>query len=178
MAKTLGRPGGPARLAFSAVAVAVIGVLIFVTFNLNTRLDHQQQANVHSIDGSSDIVKVNDDLTVRLSELTKVTETARQALTATSALDPVLVRLEDAIRGAARLMTTTADHTALTNQQLGVISALLIDVREIVVPLTASTNQFGNQAKDLLTSVQGLVTSLEGSVESARRINQVLPVPG
>ena len=37
---------------------------------------------------------------------------------------------------------------------------------------------FGDQGKQLLSTVHGLVADLEGSVAAAKTINQMLPLPG
>lgn len=177
-AEVFGKPGGPARVTFAIAAIACLAVLIYVVFNLNGRLDKQQSANLSSVENSSEIVGVNDELTNRLGELTRVTETAKQALAATADLEPVLMKLDEAIGGAAALLGSTTDRTEATADQLKDIATLLIKVRDIVVPLSDKTGDFGDQATRLSASIQELVANLNRAVASAKRINDVLPVPG
>ncbi len=102
-----GRRGGPARMVLAIVAVGVLGLLTFVVFNLNTRLDNQQRANVTSIAASQDIVDVNDKVTGQLRQLTELTHTAQTALDATSALGPLLTKLDEAIAPAAAMLASS-----------------------------------------------------------------------
>lgn len=173
-----GRPGGPARMVLSIVAVGVLGLLAFVVFNLNTRLDNQQRANETSITASQAIVDVNDRLTTRLLQLTELTHTAQTALDATSALGPLLVELDEAISPAAQMLASSTDGAQLTNQQLTNIQGILGEVQNTVLPLVDSARVFGDQGRQLLAVVQGLVSDLQGSVAAAQTINQMLPLPG
>lgn len=173
-----GRRGGPARMVLSLVAVGVLGLLAFVVFNLNTRLDNQQRANTTTIDASQGIVEVNDKLTVQLQQLTNLTHTARTALDATSALGPLLTKLDEAITPAAAMLATSTSGAQMTNDQLTNIQSILGQVQNTVVPLVSSAQAFGDQGKQLLVTVQGLVTDLQVSVASAKTINQMLPLPG
>lgn len=173
-----GKPGGPARLAFALVAVGVLGLLSFVVFTLNGRLDNQQQANLTSIAASQGIVDVNDRLTNQLARLTEITHTARTALDATAALNPLLVQLDDAIRPAADMLASSTSGAQVTNEQLTSIQTVMGDVQDAVIPLVSSAEAFGGQGADLLAVVQGLVDDLAGSVEAAKTINQMLPLPG
>lgn len=173
-----GRPGGPARTVLAAVAVGALGLLTFVIFNLNTRLDNQQRANLTSLSGSRDLVEVNDHLTVQLQQLTEITETTRTAVDATDALGPILDRLAEAIKPAADMLSSSASNAVLTNEQLTSISSILGEVQNTVVPLVSSAQSFGDQGQQLLATIQALIGDLQTSVESARRINEVLPLPG
>ena len=173
-----GRRGGPMRLVLASVAVVMLAVLSFVTFNLNTRLDNQHQANLESIQRSEQIVTVNDELTRQLQDLTALTEDAQKALDATAALGPVLARLGEAIEPAARLLTSNTAGAQLTNDQLNAIKTVLIEVQTKVEALKASAQVFGKQGTQLLDLVSGLVTDLKSSVSSAQTINQMLPLPG
>ncbi|MFI6953396.1 hypothetical protein ACIBJI_07960 [Nocardia sp. NPDC050408] len=173
-----GRPGGPARAAFSLVAVGVLAVLLFVLFGLNHRLDNQYNANRQTLHNSVAVVQVNDKLTSQLEQLTDITASAKGALQATSALTPVLDKLEAAIRPAADLLSSAASNTQLSNQQLTSISSILVQVHDTVLPLAAATEHFGDQGKQLLITVQALVSDLQNAVTAARTINQMLPLPG
>ncbi|WP_405163020.1 hypothetical protein OG203_43320 [Nocardia sp. NBC_01499] len=173
-----GRPGGPARLVLSIVAVGVLGVLIFVVTTLNTRLDHQQRVNQISVTASGSIVDVNDKLTSQLHQLTELTHTAQSALDATTALGPLLTRLHDAITPAARQLGSSADGARRTDAQLTDINGILGEVQNTIVPLVASAGTFGDQGKQLLAVLQGLVGDLQASVAAAHTINRMLPLPG
>lgn len=173
-----GRRGGPARMVLSIAAVGVLGLLTFVVFNLNTRLGNQQRANETSIAASAAIVDINDRLTTQLQQLTELTHTAQTALDATAALGPLLVELDEAISPAAQMLAGSTDGAQLTNQQLTNIQSILGDVQNTVVPLVESAQAFGDQGRQLLTIVQGLVSDLQGSVAAAQTINQMLPLPG
>ncbi|EKT84354.1 hypothetical protein WSS_A02250 [Rhodococcus opacus M213] len=173
-----GRRGGPARMVLSIVAVGVLSLLAFVVFNLNTRLDNQQRANETSIAASQAIVDVNDRVTNQLQQLTELTHTAQTALDATTALGPLLTRLDEAITPAAQMLASNTDGAQLTNQQLTNIQGILGEVQNTVVPLVTSAEAFGDQGRHLLTIVQGLVSDLQGSVAAAQTINQMLPLPG
>ena len=173
-----GRRGGPARLVLSVVAVGVLGLLAFVVFNLNTRLDNQQRANETSITASSAIVDVNDRLTNQLQQLTELTHTAQNALDSTAALGPLLVKLDEAISPAAQMLASNTEGAQLTNEQLTNIQGILGEVQNTVLPLVESARAFGDQGQQLLAVVQGLVSDLQGSVAAAQTINQMLPLPG
>ncbi|MFC0454073.1 hypothetical protein [Rhodococcus jostii] len=173
-----GRRGGPARLVLSIVAVGVLGLLAFVVFNLNTRLDNQQRANETSISASQGIVDVNDRLTNQLHQLTELTRTAQTALDATSALGPLLTKLDEAITPVAQMLASSTDVAQLTNEQLANIQGILGEVQNTVLPLVSSAEAFGDQGRQLLAIVQGLVSDLQGSVAAAQTINQMLPLPG
>ena len=173
-----GRPGGPARMVLAIVSVGVLGLLAFVVFNLNTRLDNQQRANTTSIGTSQAIVDVNDKLTNQLSQLTQLTHTAKTALDATSALGPLLTKLDEAIAPAAAMLGKGTAGAQMTNDQLSNIQSILGQVQNTVVPLVSSAQAFGDQGKDLLAAVQGLVADLQTSVASAKTINLMLPLPG
>ncbi len=173
-----GRRGGPVRLALAIVTVGVLGLLSFVIFTLNGRLDNQQRANLASVDASQGIVDVNDRLTLQLQRLTGVTDTARSALDATAALHPLLVKLDDAIRPAADMLASSTDGAQVTNAQLTSIQGIMNQVQDAVIPLVSSAEAFGGQGAQLLEIVQGLVGDLAGSVEAAKTINQMLPLPG
>nr|BAA76343.1 orf9 [Rhodococcus sp. CIR2] len=101
-----GSRGGPARMVLAIVAVGVLGLLTFVVFNLNNRLDNQQRANVTSIAASQGIVDVNDKVTGQLRQLTELTHTAQTALDATAALGPLLIKLDEAIAPAAAMLAS------------------------------------------------------------------------
>ncbi|MFI6996541.1 hypothetical protein [Nocardia sp. NPDC050175] len=173
-----GRPGGPARLVLSIVAVGVLGLLIFVMITLNTRLDNQQRVNETSISASHSIVDVNDKLTSQLQQLTELTHTAQSALDATTALGPLLARLHDAITPAARQLGSSAAGAQHTKTQLTDIHDILGEVQDTIVPLVASAEGFGGQGKQLLAVLQGLVGDLQASVAAAQTINRMLPLPG
>ncbi|KLL95925.1 hypothetical protein SAMN04490240_0734 [Rhodococcus pyridinivorans] len=173
-----GRPGGPARMVLAIAAVGVLGLLTFVIFNLNTRLDNQQDVNLTSVAVSEDIVAVNDKLTGELQQLTELTNTARQALDATAALEPLLIRLDEAIGPAAHMLAQSTDGAQVTNEQLVTIQSILGEVQGTVLPLVESARAFGGQGTELLDIVQGLVADLRSSVESVHTINQMLPLPG
>ena len=151
-------------MVLAIVAVGVLGLLSFVVYNLNNRLDNQQAANVTSIAASQGIVDVNDKLTGQLQQLTQVTHTAQDALDATAALEP--------------LLGSSTSGAVMTNDQLNNIKAILGKVDQAVVPLVASAEAFGGQGGELLVIVQGLVDDLAGSVDAAYTINQMLPLPG
>lgn len=173
-----GRPGGPARLVLAIVAVGVLGLLSFVIVNLNTRLDNQERVNQTSIGASGRIVAVNDKLTLQLRQLTDLTHTAQTALDSTAALGPLLGKLHDAITPAAQQLSNSTGGAQYTNQQLSNIQSILGEVQNTVNPLVASAQAFGDQGKQLLTIVQGLVKDLQASVAAAKTINQMLPLPG
>ncbi|ROZ52956.1 hypothetical protein EEB12_29505 [Rhodococcus sp. WS1] len=173
-----GRRGGPARMVLSIVAVGVLGLLAFVVFNLNTRLDNQQRANRTSITASQGIVDVNDRLTKQLQQLTELTHTAQTALDATSALGPLLTKLDEAITPAAGMLANSTDGAQFTNEQLTTIQGILDEVQNTVLPLVNSAQAFGDQGRQLLVIVRGLVGDLQGSVTAAQTINQMLPLPG
>lgn len=173
-----GRRGGPMRLVWACVALSVLLLLSFVLFNLNTRLDNQQQANLASIDASDRIVGVNDDVTNQLRELTDLTHTAQTALEATAALQPLLIQLDKAITPVAELLRTNTAGAQITNQQLAGIQGSLTQVEQVIVPLVASAEKFGQQGVSLLRIVQNLVVDLKSAVDSAQTINQMLPLPG
>jgi hypothetical protein len=173
-----GRPGGPARFFLSIVAVGVIGLLGFVIINLNTRLDNQERANQTSIGASQRIVEVNDKLTLQLQQLTTLTHTAKTALDSTSALGPLLDKLHNAITPAAQRLSSSTNGAKFTNEQLAAIQNVLDEVEHTVTPLVPSAQAFGDQGKQLLATVQGLVKDLQSAVDSAKTINQMLPLPG
>ncbi|OUS81342.1 hypothetical protein JWS13_12635 [Rhodococcus pseudokoreensis] len=173
-----GRRGGPARMVLAIVAVGVLGLLTFVVYNLNHRLDNQQQVNVTSIGVSEDIVDVNDKLTGQLQQLTELTHTAQTALDSTVALGPLLVKLDEAITPAAAMLAQGTTGAQMTNEQLQNIQSILGEVQNTVLPLVESADSFGAQGRQLLAIVQGLVSDLEGSVAAAQTINQMLPLPG
>ncbi|QTJ64389.1 hypothetical protein HYG77_01385 [Rhodococcus sp. ZPP] len=173
-----GRRGGPARMVLSIVAVGVLGLLAFVIFNLNNRLDNQQRANLTSIAASEDIVSVNDKLTSELRQMTELTNTARGALDATSALGPLLTKLDEAISPAAQMLSSNTSGAQMTNEQLTNIQGILGEVQNTVLPLVTSAQAFGEQGNQLLTVIQALVADLRSSVASVQTINQMLPLPG
>nr|BAF48512.1 hypothetical protein [Rhodococcus erythropolis] len=173
-----GRPGGPARMVLSIVAVAVLSVFAFVIFNLNTRLENQQRANETSVVGSQNIVAINDKLTNQLQQLTELTHTARNALDATAALGPLLTKLDEAITPAAAMLASNSAGAQMTNDQLTNIQSILGQVQDTIVPLVSSADSFGDQGKQLLATVQSLVSDLQISVASVQTINQMLPLPG
>lgn len=173
-----GRRGGPTRMVLAIGAVGFLGLLAFVVFNMNLRLDNQQRVNETSIGVSQGIVDVNDRLTKRLQQLTELTHTAQSALEATEALGPLLTRLDEALTPAAQTLSRTTDGAQLTNQQLTSVQSILGEVENTVLPLVASADAFGNQGQELLDIVRGLVDDLRGSVSSAQTINQMLPLPG
>lgn len=173
-----GRRGGPARMVLAIVAVGVLGLLTFVVFNLNTRLDNQQRANVTSIAASQAIVDVNDKVTGQLQQLTELTHTAHTALDATSALGPLLIKLDEAIAPAAAMLASSTAGAQMTNDTLTNIQSILGEVQNTVLPLVSSAEAFGEQGNQLLAIVQGLVSDLKVSVEAAKTINQMLPLPG
>ncbi|UGT67750.1 hypothetical protein LTT66_31905 [Nocardia gipuzkoensis] len=156
----------------------MLSVLLFVLFSLNHRLDNQYSANRQTLHNSVTVVQVNDRLTSQLKQLTDITAAAKGALQATAALTPVLDELEAAIKPAADLLSSAASNTQLSNEQLTSISSVLVQVRDTVVPLAAATQHFGDLGKQLLNTVQTLVSDLENAVTSARTINQMLPLPG
>ena len=147
-------------------------------FNLNTRLDNQQRVNVTSISASQSVVQINDKLTNQLQQLTQITHTAQDALTATSALGPLLTKLDGAITPAAEMLSNSTSGAQMTNDQLVDIQSVLGEIQNTVLPLVTSAQAFGDQGKQLLSLVQGLVSDLEGSVAAAQTINQMLPLPG
>ncbi|MGW5518140.1 hypothetical protein [Nocardia africana] len=165
-------------MVLSIAAVCVLGLLAFVVFNLNTRLDNQQRANNTSIHASQSIVEVNDKLTNQLQQLTQLTHTARNALDATSTLGLLLTKLDAAIAPAAAMLATGTSGAQMSNNQLADIQSILGQVQNTVVPLVSSAQAFGDQGKQLLAIVQGLVADLQTSVASAKTINQMLPLPG
>jgi hypothetical protein len=173
-----GRRGGPVRLVLSVVAVGVLGLLLFVVTNLNQRLDNQQRANESTIAASEGIVAVNDRLTQRLGQLTELTHTAQAALDETSALAPLLTKLRVAIEPAAAMVATGTRGAETSNTQLVTMHAVLDQIRGRVLPLVESAAAFGDQGKELLTIVRGLVADLKASVAAARTINATLPLPG
>ncbi|ABG99977.1 conserved hypothetical protein (plasmid) [Rhodococcus jostii RHA1] len=173
-----GRRGGPARMVLSIVAVGVLSLLAFVVFNMNVRLDNQRRVNETSIEVSQGIVDVNDRLTSRLQQLTELTHTAQTALDATTALGPILTKLDEALTPAAQMLASTTDGAELTNDQLVNIQGILGEVQNTVLPLVVSAEAFGDQGRQLLVIVQGLVSDLRGSVAAAQTINQMLPLPG
>ncbi|MFD6160039.1 hypothetical protein ACFWF7_29790 [Nocardia sp. NPDC060256] len=173
-----GRPGGPARLVLSIVTVGVLGLLIFVMTTLNIRLDHQQRVNETSIGASQRVVDVNDKLTGQLRQLTELTHTAQSALDATTALGPLLARLHNVITPAARQLGSSADGAQHTKAQLTDIHDILGEVQNTIVPLVSSAEGFGDQGKQLLAVLRGLVGDLQASVAAAQTINRMLPLPG
>lgn len=173
-----GKRGGPMRMVWAICAVGVLVLLAFVVFNLNTRLDNQQRANLASVHASDRIVNVNDSVTGELRRLTELTSTAQEALEATQDLHPQLVELGKAIGPVADLLNENTAGAQVTNEQLAGIQTALTEVQSVIVPLVASAEKFGGQGKELLTTVNGLVTDLKASVASARTINQMLPLPG
>lgn len=173
-----GRPGGPARTVLAFIGVGVLGLLSFVVFNLNHRLDNQQAANEQTLAASHDIVHVNDLLTNRLAELTALTHTAQSALDETQALAPLLTGLLNAIAPAAGTVSTATGGAVISNEKLAAMHQLLAGIKAKVVPLVASANAFGGQGRQLLVIVNGLVTDLQGAVAAAISINSSLPFPG
>lgn len=173
-----GARGGPMRMVWAVVALAVLVLLAFVVFNLNTRLDNQQRANLASVDASGRIVDVNDDVTAELRELTELTVTAQEALEATEALHPQLIELGKAIGPVADLLSENTAGAQVTNAQLTGIQNALTKVQSVIVPLVSSAEKFGDQGRELLATLDGLVEDLRVSVESARTINHMLPLPG
>lgn len=173
-----GRRGGPVRLVWAVAMLAVLLLLSFVIFTLNGRLDAQQRANLTTVGASGRIVDVNDGVTKQLAQLTDLTKTAQTALDSTRALQPLLADLDTAIGNAAGLLTTSTQGAQITNDQLATISGLLVRVQDAVTPLVNSAGKFGDQGKQLLTTAEGLVSDLNSAVDSARTINQMLPLPG
>lgn len=173
-----GRPGGPARPAPSIMAVGVLGLLIFVVANLNTRLDNQQRVNETSIVASQRIADINDKLTNQLQQLTELTHTAQHALDATTALGPLLTRLHDAVTPATQQLGSSAEGAQYTNAQLTGIHGILGEVQNVIVPLVSSADVFGDQGEQLLAILQGLVGDLQAAVTAAQTINRMLPLPG
>lgn len=173
-----GRQGGPARTVLAFVGVVVLSLLSFVIFNLNNRLDNQQAANEASIEASSAIVNVNDKLTDRLQQLTDLTVTAQSALDETSALAPLLTKLQQAIAPAAAMVTSGTQGAQTSNAQLARMEEVLVQLKSKVLPLVESAGQFGGQGNQLLSIVRGLVGDLRGAVAAAKKINANLPLPG
>lgn len=165
-------------MVLAIVAVGVLSLFAFVIFNLNNRLDNQQQVNLTSIAASEDIVAVNDTLTGELRQLTELTHTARGALDATSALEPLLIKLDEAIGPAAQMLSSSTSGAQMTNEQLTNIQTILGQVHDTVLPLVSSAQAFGEQGNQLLAVVQALVADLRSSVASVQTINQMLPLPG
>ncbi|TQC49652.1 hypothetical protein EEB14_08460 [Rhodococcus sp. WS4] len=173
-----GRRGGPARMLLSIVAVGLLSLLAFVIFNLNNRLDDQHRVNLASIAASEDVVDVNDKLTGELRQLTELTHGVRGALDATSALEPLLVKLDEAIGPTAQMLSSSTSGVQMTNEQLTDIHAILGQVQNTMLPLVTSAQAFGQQGSQLLAIVQALVADLRSSVASVQTINQMLPLPG
>lgn len=172
-----GRAHGPARMILAIAAVGVLGLLSFVVFNLNHRLDNQQRANLQTLAASKAIVEVNDKVTERLAQLTALTGTARQAVRQTQGLEPLLEQLKTAVQPAAAAVSTGSSGAQTSNRQLTTIQNVLNEVRDKVVPLVDSAGKFGDQGKQLVSIVQGLVSDLQGAVADAKTINQSLPLP-
>ncbi|OPX15000.1 hypothetical protein [Gordonia sp. i37] len=173
-----GRAGGPARMVWAVVLLAVLLLLSFVVFTLNGRLDNQQRANLTTVGASGRIDEVNDKVTKELAQLTDLTHTAQTALDATRKLGPLLTDLNSAIGEAAGLLDSSTGGAELTNEQLTTIQGLMVKVKKTVTPLVASAGAFGDQGDQLLTTAKGLVADLRSAVASARTINQMLPLPG
>nr|WP_271208854.1 hypothetical protein [Rhodococcus wratislaviensis]GLK33209.1 hypothetical protein GCM10017611_00510 [Rhodococcus wratislaviensis] len=173
-----GRPGGPARTVLALVAVAVLGLLSIVIFNLNRSLDNQQRVNTTSVGVSETFLDVNDQLTTELGNLTELTSTAESALESIRALGPLLAELHDAITPVAASLSSTAQGAQVTNEQLAVIAQILGEVHNVIIPLVDSAQAFGQQGEALLAMIEGLITDLQTAVESAATINQMLPLPG
>lgn len=173
-----GRPGGPARMVLAVIGVGVLALLSFVVFNLNHRLDHQQAANLDTLSASHDIVNVNDLLTRRLAELTRLTATAQAALGETAALGPLLTSLREAIAPAAATVGAATDGAMTSTAKLDTMNAILAAIKEKILPLVRSADAFGGQGRQLLAIVDGLVEDLRGAVAAAVTINDSLPLPG
>lgn len=173
-----GRPHGAVHLILAVVGVGVLGLLSFVVFNLNNRLDNQEKANQDTLIASHAIVDVNDKVTLRLAQLTDLTGTARQAVDETQALGPLLGQLREAVAPAAAMVASGASGAQTSNAQLTTIQGVLNAVRDKVVPLVSSAAAFGEQGKQLVGIVQGLVSDLQGAVDAAKTINKSLPLPG
>ncbi|WP_182378919.1 hypothetical protein [Nocardioides sp. WS12] len=172
-----GRRGGPARTVLAIIGVGVLGLLSFVVFNLNTRLDNQQKANEATLVASNDIVDVNDLLTMRLEELVALTKTAQKALGETSALGPLLVSLREAIGPAATTVEAATGGAELSTKKLDTMHEILSAIKKKILPLVESADAFGGQGGDLLVIVKDLVKDLESAVAAAVKINQSLPLP-
>lgn len=173
-----GRPGGPARTVLALVAVGVLGLLSFVIFNLNHSLDDQQRVNETSIGVSQSFLDVTDELTTELGKLTQLTGTAQSALDSVRSLGPLLTKLHDAITPVAASLSSTAQRTQITTEQLATVAQILGEVHDVILPLVDSARAFGDQGKALLAMIEGLVTDLQSAVGSAATINQMLPLPG
>lgn len=170
-----GRSHGVVRLILAISAIAVLGLLSFVVFNLNARLDAQERANQESLAASQAIVDVNDKITKRLAQLDALADTAEHAVDETEALAPLLVELRDAIAPAATAVSDGTAGAQRSNEQLVTVQGVLNKVRDKVVPLVGSAQAFGEQGKQLVAIVQGVVSDLEGAVVAAKRINDSLP---
>ncbi|GAB6919830.1 hypothetical protein JCM9803A_02800 [Rhodococcus erythropolis] len=173
-----GRPGGPTRTVLALAAVGVLGLLSIVIFNLNRSLENQQHVNVTSMNASQSILEVNDQLTTELGEMTQLTGIAQSALDSTRALGGLLTKLHEAITPAAASLTSSAQGTEITTEQLAGIAQILGEVQDVILPLVDSAQTFGDQGQALLASIERLVADLETAVQSATTINQMLPLPG
>ncbi|MEB3371356.1 hypothetical protein [Saccharopolyspora mangrovi] len=167
---------GPARMILSLIGVAVLGLLSFVVFNLNARLDAQERANQQSLAASRAIVEVNDKLTLRLAQLDKLADSVELAVDETESLTPLLIQLRDAIGPAAAAVSDGTAGAEQSNDKLATIKGVLEQVRGRVVPLVGSAEEFGDQGKQLVAILRGLVTDLEAAVAAAERINDSLPL--
>jgi outer membrane murein-binding lipoprotein Lpp len=173
-----GRPGGPARLVISVLAVVVIGLLTFVVANLNNKLDIQHRTDEATLQATGQVVNVNDRLTQRLAQLTALTHSAQSALTDTKALGPLLVKLREALQPAAATVSSATSNVETTHAQLTTIQGVLNVIRNKVVPLVSSAQTLGGQGRQLRSVVRGLVSDLQAAVAAAMRINQSIPLPG
>jgi hypothetical protein len=173
-----GRPHGVVRMILAIAGVGVLALLSFVVFNLNGRLDNQQQANEQTLVASQALVNVNNDVTDRLAQLTALTGSAGQAVQETEGLAPLLVKLRQTIAPAAALVHSGSSGGQVSNAQLTAIEGVLEEVRGTVVPLVSSARAFGQQGQQLVGIVQGLVSDLQTAVQDAKQINHALPLPG
>lgn len=170
--------GGPARTVLASIGVAVLGLLTFVVFNLNNRLENQQAANEATLVASGQIVDVNDLLTKRLRELVLLTGTAQDALRETAALGPLLTSLREAIGPAAGTVLVATKGAETSTAKLDTMNEILAAIKEKILPLVRSADAFGGQGRELQKIVDGLVDDLERAVAAAASINNSLPFPG
>lgn len=173
-----GRRSGPVKAVLAAVALLVLVVLDVTFARLGNNLAAQAAVNQESQRNAEVAVAVTDQLTDRLAQLTRLTDTAQLALEDTRALQPLLVALRDATRPAADSIAVARAGGETTHADLRRIQQIVVQLRGQVLPLVPSAAAFGNQGTQLLTILQGVNDDLGRSIDAARRINNALPLPG
>jgi uncharacterized protein YgbK (DUF1537 family) len=173
-----GGRSGPVKAVLAAVALVALSVLTVTFARLGHNLAVQAAINQESQRNAETAVAVTDRLTARLAQLTQLTDTAQLALEDTRALEPLLVQLHDATRPAANSIAVGRAGGETSHTDLRRIQQIVVQLRQRVLPLVPSAAAFGDQGTELLTILRGVNDDLELSINSARRINSALPLPG